>query len=76
MGLYDSIYLKCPHCGEQEEVQSKAGKCDMEIFDKNSVPVIIAAALQDDDWTCYHCKETFRIKTPYLPATTILIAVK
>ena len=27
MGMYDSVWVKCPKCGEENEFQSKSGEC-------------------------------------------------
>lgn len=27
MGMYDSVMVRCPKCGEEHEFQSKSGEC-------------------------------------------------
>ena len=54
MGLYDSLYVKCPNCETEIEFQSKA---DDEMFCRNftfeTVPQVI---LQDLNYQIQECK--------------------
>lgn len=38
MGVYDSVMVPCPSCGEKQEAQSKSGKCLLEFFELSEAP--------------------------------------
>ena len=42
MGMFDSIYFKCPDCGKEIEAQTKSGDCDLNSYEHTSVPVDVA----------------------------------
>lgn len=58
MGIFDSVMVPCPVCGEQIEFQSKAGACRGKIYSCESVPVSIASDINGGKEKCYNCKTT------------------
>lgn len=38
MGVYDTIWAKCPKCGEKSEFQSKIGDCILQDYDLEDCP--------------------------------------
>lgn len=64
MGLYDSVYVKCPKCGKRSELQTKV-RCDMKTYDGESVPADIAKGVDGDEFNC--CGTTWRVKSPKIP---------
>ena len=38
MGVYDTIKVPCPKCGELYYAQSKSGRCELEIYDFENTP--------------------------------------
>jgi len=38
MGMYDSVYVKCPNCGEESEFQSKSGDCFLSRYTLEDCP--------------------------------------
>ena len=76
MGMFDSVYFKCPHCGKDTEVQSKAGDCTLDNFWQNRVPPQIAIDLEGDEESCRLCKESFKIVSLNKPTDVIMRAVK
>jgi hypothetical protein len=52
MGMYDTVYATCPNCMTTLEWQSKAGDCVLDSFNKASVPIKIAEAIQDQIANC------------------------
>lgn len=52
MGMYDTIWFKCPKCGSPVEVQSKAAACIMASFRSKRVPLRIAGDIQGRVVTC------------------------
>lgn len=71
MGMFDSVKGKCPHCNKEIELQSKAGKCSLGVYDLNNVPITIANDLdrEYDDYSnqCDHCGEKFVLITHNMP---------
>lgn len=54
MGMFDSVYVNCPNCGEDIEFQSKAGECWCRSYNQNKVPTIVAFDLEGDVEICNH----------------------
>lgn len=54
MGMFDSVMVQCPGCGEKVEFQSKAGTCLLEIYEDH-VPPEIAADLHGKTRVCEGC---------------------
>ncbi len=61
MGCYDSVFIDCD-CGDRIEFQSKRGPCDYVEYDINTMPVALAADLQDESSTCKRCGKTVTLK--------------
>ena len=38
MGMYDSVMVNCPKCGEEREFQSKSGDCFLEVYTLENCP--------------------------------------
>lgn len=62
MGMFDSVYVKCPNCETEMEFQSKAGDCQMQGFDYRAVPVAIAEHLDGKVLTCRSCNHDILIE--------------
>lgn len=63
MGMFDSVYFKCPNCGKDIEEQSKAGECLLISYHQTEVPLEIANSILGDDLHCYGCDKSFKIVT-------------
>lgn len=61
MGMFDSVWFKCPKCGNQVEKQSKAGECVLKNISPDDVPVDIAVDINGDILCCEECDKTFTI---------------
>lgn len=61
MGLFDSVYAKCPKCGRPVEWQSKAGECCLRRYNSDRVPSVIAADLMREEEQCGGCGAVLRI---------------
>lgn len=59
MGMYDYITVKCknPSCKEKIEFQSKAGDCDLNEYNIQSVPLEVAKSIDGKSETCLKCGE-------------------
>jgi len=38
MGMFDSVLVKCPNCGTENEFQSKSGECNLSYYDLVNCP--------------------------------------
>lgn len=38
MGMYDSVWVRCPHCGIDNEFQSKSGDCFLNEYSLDECP--------------------------------------
>lgn len=38
MGMYDSVMVKCPKCGKENEFQSKSGECLLNVYTLENCP--------------------------------------
>lgn len=52
MGMFDSVWAKCPRCEEDVEFQSKVGDCVLADYTSDSVPAAIAADIAGDTTIC------------------------
>lgn len=50
--MFDSVIARCPSCGEKVEFQSKAGKCALSVYSRQSVPKVIALDLDEATEYC------------------------
>lgn len=58
MGCFDSVEARCPNCGNVLEFQSKAGKCVLETFKSECVPMAIAFDVIGNMACCQACGST------------------
>ena len=38
MGMYDSVIVRCPKCGKENEFQSKSGECLLDVYTLENCP--------------------------------------
>lgn len=38
MGMFDSVYVRCPKCGKENEFQSKSGDCISGVYNLENCP--------------------------------------
>lgn len=67
MGLFDSVYVPCAHCGNRIEFQSKADECIMMSYDLSDAPPEIAMDIKDDVVHCMKCDGWTALIDPSLP---------
>lgn len=71
MGMFDSVYVKCPKCGQDVEFQSKGGDCILaEFTDLNNIPVDVASDLNESEFC--DCGHVVCISVP----NTVAIRIK
>ncbi len=63
MGVYDTVNVPCPKCGERQEAQSKSGDCILAVYEMESCPAdVLANVNRHAPFTCDKCGTVFEIK--------------
>lgn len=75
MGLFNSIYAKCPNCGGSIEFQSKAGNC-ISTYPIDSVPLEIAEDINGEWGTCEVCGYNAKAYIPSVTLGNIFMAIE
>jgi hypothetical protein len=75
MGCFDSVNIHCPKCDELIEVQSKAGKCLLDMYSSGEVPLVIAADIEGREYTCQSCGCQFKLVLN-VPKTVQILAAR
>lgn len=68
MGMFDTIYVDCPHCGVKLDLQTKDGPCmlkTVELSDPDASISILNGVVGIH--TCYECDKRFHIKASNRP---------
>lgn len=61
MGMFDTVVVTCPKCGNALEFQSKSGPCMLKRYKYTSVPAAIAESLAGKSDTC-SCGQYIRLE--------------
>jgi len=62
MGLYDTINVPCPKCGKIYQTQSKSGKCKLDVYNLNHVPLdVLLGVNRYAPFTCCSCGSQFKV---------------
>lgn len=68
MGLFDSVYVNCPHCGEPVEFQSKADEDPyMRRFSLENAPSQILHDILNRPGHCMGCNKWMALIDPKFP---------
>lgn len=75
MGMYDTVWVKCPHCGKRTDMQSKSGDCCLDNYELKDAPIeVVADLISGRGWTkCTWCSKNIKIELvnrPVYRATT------
>ena len=63
MGVYDTVYVPCPNCGEPYEAQSKSGDCTLAIYTLDDAPPdVLAGVNRHAPFVCDECGEVFKVE--------------
>ena len=61
MGMFDSVFVGCPRCGKETELQSKAGDCYMQRFSLTDAPEKVIRDIAQYEPTTCDCGLRFRV---------------
>ena len=60
MGCYDSVWVTCPGCGKECELQSKADECLLRSYTlRDDIPESILDDLTHETYYCQKCRMPF-----------------
>lgn len=62
MGLFDTVWLKCPECSSKINIQTKAGSCELQEYYINIAPPDILGSLNGLESNCPECGKLYHIK--------------
>lgn len=63
MGLFNSVYVKCPDCEMEQEVQFKPGDMDSWVFPQDEdIPIDYLERLDGVNFDCRKCGLTFHTR--------------
>lgn len=74
MGMFDEVRFECNNCGEYILVQSKADECSLITYDKDSVPLSIAADIEGEYVRCDHCGRSHVVE--FAPVTKATVKMR
>ena len=67
MGVYDTIKVPCPKCGEIYYAQSKSGPCELDLFDLDKAPYdVLCDVNRHAPFTCFGCNCVFDVDLNFL----------
>lgn len=63
MGMFDSVMVPCPKCGEESEFQSKSGDCILKVYPLATAPAdVLSNVNRHSPATCEKCGTIFAVK--------------
>lgn len=75
MGVFDSVFVRCPRCGDTLEFQSKEYCASQNVFGAQSVPLNVAEGVDGDVKTC-NCGARVKVSLPTeIPVVHIALVV-
>ena len=71
MGVYDTIIMPCPECGELYHAQSKgSGDRSLRVFELTFCPLdVLSDANRRAPFTCENCGTNFEVETRVMAST-------
>ena len=73
MGMFDNIWVSCPHCNERTNLQSKAGDCTLEEYELDNAPLSVMGDLSVGGGyrICTKCDREIRVVANGRPTFTV-----
>lgn len=67
MGMFDSVYVKCPHCAAPVEFQSKEWDCNLDVYSLDNAPTDILRDIMNYPQHCEKCGGWMALVDPAFP---------
>lgn len=65
MGMFDTVWVKCPNCGEENNFQSKSGECILGNYDLEDAPDdVMVNVNRHAPIECDKCKCKYEVDIP------------
>ena len=62
MGMFDSVWVRCPKCETENEFQTKSGNCFLEEYTLENCPDDVLSDInRHAPIECYYCGTSFRV---------------
>ncbi len=61
MGMFDSLYVKCPKCNNKLEFQSKSGICCLDNYNKSNLTPEVAIGMNGTIVRCQFCNNRIQL---------------
>jgi hypothetical protein len=58
--MFDSVYVQCPHCGEEVELQTKSGQCILGRYYLYNAPADVLLGIEGRNY-CEKCDKPFHV---------------
>lgn len=66
MGMFDSLFIECPHCKYENELQTKNGPCELEQYRiQDKLPSYILETFDGSVDKCHSCQAWFKVNFEY-----------
>ena len=66
MGMFDSVMVPCPTCGERSEFQSKSGDCLLAVYElADCPPDVLADVNRHAPNACEKCGSIFAVQVTW-----------
>ena len=63
MGMYDTVHVPCPTCGEKQGFQTKSGPCELREYELDEAPAdVIINVNRHGPATCAVCNTRFEVE--------------
>lgn len=73
MGMFDSVMVPCPRCGEPSEFQSKGGDCCLGTYTLETAPAdVLSDVNRHGPNTCDACGAVFAVRVKTIAVATLV----
>jgi hypothetical protein len=61
MGMYDTVWVNCPKCGEPYDMQTKIGECRLHEYSIHTAPLELLLHLSKESIVCPKCNTLYNL---------------
>ncbi len=76
MGMFDSLYVKCPNCKKELEFKSKSGECLLTVYNKSNISPMVAIGMDYDIVRCQFCNKRIQLICEIPPRAKFKLVIK